>query len=120
MTDHPLVGSYLASWRRASSAVVESKEIVVAVVSCGTAHYQVECLGELHWLLHVAIDDKVTTDKRDDAIVESWLSVEGDDLVLDAGHAREFAHNVLHAEELFALVGQHRHFGVEGLKSCAI
>ena len=57
MTDHPLVGSYLASCRRASSAVVESEEIVVAVVSRGTAHYQVECLGELHWLLHVAIDD---------------------------------------------------------------
>jgi hypothetical protein len=62
----------------------------VAVVACGPTDDKVESLGELHGLFSVAINDEVSTDKRDDAIVESWLSVEGNDLVLDAGHGSQF------------------------------
>ena len=69
----------------------------MAVVACWAAHYQVESLRKLHRLIDLSIDDQVTTDKRDDAIVKCWLSVEGNDLVLNAGQSSKFSHDALHA-----------------------
>jgi hypothetical protein len=89
------------------SAVVESKEVVVAVIASGAANNQVESLGELHGLFSVAIDNKVSANERDDAVVKSWLSIEGNDLVLDAGHGSQLGHDGLHSEELFSFVGKH-------------
>jgi hypothetical protein len=66
-----------------------------------------ECLGELKWLLNVAINNQITTDKRDDAIIEAGLSVKSDNLVLNAGHFLEFTHDSLDSKELFSLVGHH-------------
>lgn len=56
-----------------------------------------EGLSEFEWLLNISVDDEIATHKRDDAIVESWLSIEGNNLVLDAWHSGEFCHDVLHA-----------------------
>ena len=92
----------------------------MTVVSRWATHNQMEGLGKLHWLFSITIDDEVATHKRDDAVVESWLSVEGDDLVDDAGHGSELGHDILHAEELFSLVGKHRHISVEGLESRSV
>ena len=89
------------------SAVVESEKIVVAVVASWTANNKMEGLSKLEWLLDVSVDDEVTTDERDDAIVESWLSIKSDNLVLDARHANKFLHDLLHAKELLAFVAQH-------------
>ena len=102
------------------SAVVESEEVVVAVVASRATNNEVESLGKLHGLFGVAIDDEVSTNKRDDAIVESWLSIEGNNLVLDAGHASQLDHDGLHSQELFSLVGKHRHISVEGLESRSV
>ena len=56
-----------------------------------------EGLSEFEWLLNISVDDEIATHKRDDAIVKSWLSIEVNDLVLDAWHSGEFCHDVLHA-----------------------
>lgn len=79
----------------------------MAVIASRTANCKLECLGKLYWLRYVAINDQITTDKRDDAIIEAGLSVEGDNLVLDAGHILEFSHDGLNSKELFSLVGHH-------------
>ena len=102
------------------SAVVESEEVVVAVVASRATNNEVESLGKLHGLFGVAIDDEVSTDKRDDAIIDSWLSIEGNNLVLDAGHASQLDHYGLHSQELFSLVGKHRHVGVKSLERSAV
>ena len=89
----------------------------MAVVACWTANCKLECLGELKWLLNVAINDQITTDKRDDAIIEAGLSVKGDNLVLNAGHFLEFTHDGLDSKELFSLVGHHWLLSVEDGKA---
>ena len=79
-----------------------------------------ESLGKLHGLFGVSVNDQVATDKRDDAVVKSWLSVEGDDLVLNAGHDSKFGHDSLHAKELLTFVGEHGHLSVEALEGGSI
>ena len=98
------------------SAVVKSEKIVVAVVAGRTANNKMEGLGKLEGLLDISVDDKVATDERDDAVVESWLSIKSDNLVLNAGHRNKFFHDWLHAKELLAFIAEHWHLCVKSLE----
>jgi hypothetical protein len=77
----------------ASSAVVKSEKVVVAVVASWATNNKVEGLGKFEGLLNVSVDDEVATDKSNNAVVKSWLSIKSDDLVLDAWHGNEFLHD---------------------------
>ena len=84
---------FLLIFSHKCSAVVESEKIVVAVVAGRATNNKMECLSKLEWLLDISVNDKVSADERDDAVVESWLSIKSDNLVLNAGHTNKFLHD---------------------------
>jgi hypothetical protein len=79
----------------------------VAVVTGRTTNNKMESLSELEGLLDVSVDNKISTDERDDTVVESWLSIKSYNLVLNAGHTNKFLHDLLHAKELLTFIAEH-------------
>jgi hypothetical protein len=51
------------------SSVVKAEEVIVAVVTSGTSRAKMESLGELHRLLSIFVDDKVTRHESQDTVV---------------------------------------------------
>ena len=85
----------------------------MAVVAHLTTNREVESLRELKGLLGT-VNDQVSAHERDDCVVETWLRVKSDDLVLHGGELIKLFHDGGGTEELFTLVGEHRLSRVEG------
>lgn len=105
---------------KASSAQVESEEVIVAVVAGTAADSELEGLRELHGLLSIAVNDQFAADERDNAIVEAGLRIKSDDVVLDAGQLAQLLEDAGSAKELLALVGHHGVVGVETGEGSAV
>jgi len=60
------------------SAVIQTEQVVVAVVPSGASLAEVEGLSELHGLFWVTVDDEITWNEGENAVVEGGLGVEGD------------------------------------------
>ena len=88
------------------SSVVKSEHVVEAEEASRAAREEVEDLGELDCIL-AAVDEEVTGDETENAVVNGGLSVETLDLVLDVAERAELVDDRCDTLELFTLESQH-------------
>lgn len=97
------------------SAVVESEHVIEAEETSWTTWKKMEDLGELDWVL-ATINEEVTRDEAQNAVVDWGLSIEALNLVGNLAEWAELFNNASDTLELFTFETEHRIVSVQFLE----